>query len=53
MFEFIYYLCAGTTAVRPVTETAQEHTKVHKLQTTNESTSKRDNKKSHVMTVTI
>jgi hypothetical protein len=47
MFEFSsYYLCAGTTAVRPVTVTAQEHTKVHKLQTANENMSKGNNKES-------
>jgi len=47
------YLYAGTPAIRAVTVTTQAHTKVHKLQTTNENTSKRDNKKSHVMTIII
>jgi len=32
---FLYYLCAGTTAIRPVTEIAQG---LKEMQTTNENT---------------
>ena len=33
--EVQYYLCAGTTATSPVTETAQEHTGNSQIRTTN------------------
>jgi hypothetical protein len=47
IIHFFHYLCAGTTATRPITETAQEHTKSTQTQATNENTLKRNNK-SHI-----
>jgi len=44
----LYYLCAVTTATKPITETAQEHMENTKIQATNENTYKRGNKKSHL-----
>jgi hypothetical protein len=44
----IYYICAGTTATRSITEAALEHKENTKIQTTKEITYKRYNKKSHI-----
>jgi hypothetical protein len=42
------FLCAGTTAIRPITKTVQKHKKNTPIQVTKENTRKRGNKKSHL-----
>jgi hypothetical protein len=43
----LYYKCAGTTAIRPITERAQEYKKNTKIKTTNLNKWQRD-MKSHL-----
>ena len=44
----LYYLCAGTTATRPVTQTAQEHKENTKTEATNEITNQKRKKNIHI-----
>lgn len=42
-----YYLCADTTATRPITQTAQEHKENTTIEATNETTHQKCKTKKH------